>query len=208
MPKCASKSRSSQRTISSYFTGVNQRPGAKQVSRFSLHVPVASRNPLTGCTVFVLTHNYGRISSRQKVSTSTDDGGFGAPAKRARLQEERDCQRSQGAAPENPPLSRGAAGICSSTLQKLRGFTCLSEPSVDLSYSQKEQETHEGSGGKVSGLKGQVLRPPSVTHQPVRKGSRRQPDQENDDEEEEEDEASSSKKVPSTEDVNSLALCL
>lgn len=56
MPKCASKSRRSQRTISSYFTGVNQRPGAKQVSRFSLHVPVGSQNPLTGCTVSVLTH--------------------------------------------------------------------------------------------------------------------------------------------------------
>lgn len=155
MPKCASKSRRSQRTISSYFTGVNQRPGAKQ-----------------------------------KVSTSTDDGGFGAPAKRARLREEPDCQRSQEAV---SPLSRGAAGICSSTLQKLRGFTCLSEPSVDISYSEREQETHGGSGQKKS----QVLHPPNVTHQPVNKSSRRQPEQENDDEEEEEQEEASSRPASS-----------
>lgn len=107
------------------------------------------------------------------------------------------------------PLSRGAAGICSSTLQKLRGFTCLSEPSVDISYSEREQETHGGSGQKKS----QVLHPPNVTHQPVNKSSRRQPEQENDDEEEEEQEEASSrpassKKVPITEDVNSLTMCL
>lgn len=110
-------------------------------------------------------------------------------------------------------MSRGAAGICSSTLQKLRGFTCLSEPSVDLSYSEREQETHGGSGEKASELKSQVLHPPNVTHQPVNKSSRRQPEQENDDEEEEEQEEassrqSSSKKVPITDDVNSLAMCL
>lgn len=110
-------------------------------------------------------------------------------------------------------MSRGAAGICSSTLQKLRGFTCLSEPSVDTCYSEREQETHGGSGEKASELKSQVLHPPNVTHQPVNKISRRQPEQENDDEEEEEEEEASSrqassKKVPITEDVNSLAMCL
>lgn len=104
---------------------------------------------------------------------------------------------------------QGAAGVCSSTLKKLRGFTCLLEPSIDRTYSETEQGTHEGSGGKVSEQKTQVLRLPNVSHQPVYKSGRHQPEQENEDEEEEQQEEASSrltslKKVPVPEFISCL----
>uniref|UniRef100_A0A7N8WSD4 DNA mismatch repair protein MSH3 n=1 Tax=Mastacembelus armatus TaxID=205130 RepID=A0A7N8WSD4_9TELE len=37
-----------------------------------------------------------------------------------------------------PTLNKGAAGLCSSTLEKLKGFTCMAEPSVKHSDTQRE----------------------------------------------------------------------
>lgn len=96
---------------------------------------------------------------------------------------------------------QGPAGICSSTLEKLRGFTCLSEPSINFSYSERDHGAHEGSGEKATELKSQVPRPLNATQQPINKSSRCQPEQENDDEEEQEQEEDGSrpalsKKVP------------
>lgn len=109
-------------------------------------------------------------------------------------------------------LSRGATAICSSTLEKLRGFTCLSEPSIHLSYSERDQEKHERFGEKVIRLKSQVPSPPNAAHQPINSGSCFQPEQENEDEEDDEQEEQSSRKVSTKKviiaDITCLAMCL
>lgn len=83
-------------------------------------------------------------------------------------------------------LSRGAPGICSSTLERLRGFTCLSEPN-NPTYSERDQKTHEGSAENVTLLKSQVPPHAIATHQAINKNSDCQPEQEKDDEEEDDE---------------------
>lgn len=84
-------------------------------------------------------------------------------------------------------LSRGAAGICSSTLERLRGFTCLSEPSINPTYSERDQKTHEGSTENVILPKSQVPPRTTATHQAINKNSDFQPEQEKDGEEEDDE---------------------
>lgn len=107
------------------------------------------------------------------------------------------------------PSGRGVPGVCSSTLEKLRGFTCLTEPSVGLSDAERHQKTLDGSGDKASHQGSGVQPPHSVVDQRADKSRSQQPEEKNDDEEEEEDssELVASKKVPHIKDVTSVTVC-
>eukprot|EP00064_Thunnus_orientalis_P015416 superscaffoldBa00002855_g15468 len=101
MPKSLKKSCTAQTSISRYFNTPNP---AEQLSR-----------------------------GKQKLSSHDD---CGLPTKRAKLshqdqQEDIDCDTGpcQSTKETKQLSSRGAGGLCSSTLEKLRGFTCTAEPS-------------------------------------------------------------------------------
>uniref|UniRef100_A0A7N8WWD7 DNA mismatch repair protein MSH3 n=1 Tax=Mastacembelus armatus TaxID=205130 RepID=A0A7N8WWD7_9TELE len=57
-----------------------------------------------------------------------------------------------------PTLNKGAAGLCSSTLEKLKGFTCMAEPSVKHSDTQRVKKKTGGSSSKICD-KGSSIRP-------------------------------------------------
>ncbi|KAI3372024.1 hypothetical protein L3Q82_006894 [Scortum barcoo] len=117
MPKSLKKSCTTKTSISSYFRvvssshdsstrcGINQKPAEQQLTR-----------------------------GKQKPSSDDDDGGdFGLPPKRAKLSlqhqhvEELDCEPAscQSTKETTRTSSRGAGGLCSSTLEKLKSFTCF-----------------------------------------------------------------------------------
>nr|XP_033947950.1 DNA mismatch repair protein Msh3 isoform X1 [Pseudochaenichthys georgianus] len=116
MPKSLKKSCSAQTSISRYFGGLS-----------SSTVPQCgtNKNPAE------------QQLSRGKKKLSPGDG-FGLPTKRAKLSvqdlpvEDLNCEpssfQSNTNTRETPVISsRGAAGLCSSTLEKLKGFTCSTE---------------------------------------------------------------------------------
>ncbi|KAM3867439.1 DNA mismatch repair protein Msh3 [Diretmus argenteus] len=109
MPKKLKKSCTSQTTISKYFGGLSNQ------SRIN---PSPAEHQLSG--------------GKQKLSS---DDGCGLPSKRARLsvqgqQGDMDCEivSCQSTRETKVPLFRGAGGLCSATLERLKGFTCLAEP--------------------------------------------------------------------------------
>ncbi|XP_068559288.1 DNA mismatch repair protein Msh3 [Cebidichthys violaceus] len=139
MPKSAKKSCSAQTSISRYFGGPNSGGGA------SVH-----QNPAR--------HQL----SRRKKKLSPDRGDLGLSTKRAKLcvqeqqVEDLDCEP---AAPcqTTKERSRGAAGsLCSSTLEKLKGFTCSAEPGV----APRDQRETGGSGSSAIRDRGGGARPP------------------------------------------------
>ncbi|KAI4821302.1 hypothetical protein KUCAC02_029240 [Chaenocephalus aceratus] len=113
MPKSLKKSCSAQTSISKYFGGLS-----------SSTVPQCgtNKNPAE------------QQLSRGKKKLSPGDG-FGLPTKRAKLSvqdlplEDLNCEPSSFQSNTKTPVisSRGAAGLCSSTLEKLKGFTCSTE---------------------------------------------------------------------------------
>ncbi|XP_010781534.1 DNA mismatch repair protein Msh3-like [Notothenia coriiceps] len=113
MPKSLKKSCSAQTSISRYFGGLS-----------SSTVPQCgtNKNPAE------------QQLSRGKKKLSPGDG-FGLPTKRAKLSlqdlpvEDLDCEPSSFQSNTKTPIisSKGAAGLCSSTLEKLKGFTCSTE---------------------------------------------------------------------------------
>ncbi|XP_058493125.1 DNA mismatch repair protein Msh3 isoform X1 [Solea solea] len=130
MPKSVKKCSRRQTSVSEYFTkmsGINHNPAPQQLSR-----------------------------SKQK-HKSVDD--LERPRKRAKLpsqdqQQERDldCEPT-GACPSTketkPTLSGGARGVCSSTLEKLREFTCAAEPMVRHGDTQSEGNKADGAGSII-----------------------------------------------------------
>uniref|UniRef100_A0A7N9APT8 DNA mismatch repair protein MSH3 n=1 Tax=Mastacembelus armatus TaxID=205130 RepID=A0A7N9APT8_9TELE len=71
-----------------------------------------------------------------------------------------------------PTLNKGAAGLCSSTLEKLKGFTCMAEPSETIVYCLILQEflfsqfAKSGGGG---GGRAAEPSPPSESSAPSRR---------------------------------------
>lgn len=120
------------------------------------------------------------------------------------------CLYSLPSSTENTsPSGRGVPGVCSSTLEKLRGFTCLTEPSVGLSDAERHQKTLDGSGVKASDRGSGVQPPHCVADRRVAKSRSQRLEEENEDEEEEEDSSglAASKKVPHIKDVTSITVC-
>ncbi|KAF7653579.1 hypothetical protein LDENG_00081240 [Lucifuga dentata] len=137
MPKSLKKSCTTQTSISRYFGGlsssksqcrINQRPAEQQLS-----------------------------IGKQKPSTDDD---IGLPGKRARLSlhvdqvEEMDsveilsCESSKET---KFPSVRGAGALCSSTLERLKGFTCMTELSARDGCTEREVKETGESSSKVSG---------------------------------------------------------
>ncbi|XP_037634304.1 DNA mismatch repair protein Msh3 isoform X2 [Sebastes umbrosus] len=182
MPKSVKKSCNTQTSISRYFTGrsssscgINPNPAQLQLSR-------------------------------GKKKPSPDDD-FGLPTKRAKLSvreqqqvEDLDCEppaSCQSIKETTLTPSRGAAGLCSSTLEKLKGFTCSSEPSVTPhsvtphSDTQREVKKTDGASSEIC-ERGSSVRPPrDVKDQHSNKIQLRQPEDEHEDEEEMKEEESS-----------------
>ncbi|XP_068422970.1 DNA mismatch repair protein Msh3 [Clinocottus analis] len=171
MPKSTKKSCSSQPSISRYFGG----PSGASVTQN------AARHQL----------------SRGKKKLSPDRGHLGLSAKRAKLcaraqqqeEEEEEDLDSEPAAPRQSTKeatlarSRGAAGLCASTREKLKGFTCTAEPGV---AQRGEGKTGGGGGGEGGeGEVGGAWLPRDGTDQ--RRNENSLPDEEEQEEEEEEE---------------------
>ncbi|XP_059193474.1 DNA mismatch repair protein Msh3 isoform X4 [Centropristis striata] len=116
MPKSVKKSCTAQTSISRYFGGLSS-SGAS--------------NTQCGINPKPAQHQL----SRGKKKLSSD--GLGLPTKRAKLSDQHqqaeglDCEPASCLSTKETPQtsSRGAAGLCFSTLAKLKGFTCSAEPS-------------------------------------------------------------------------------
>ncbi|XP_074495491.1 DNA mismatch repair protein Msh3 isoform X2 [Sebastes fasciatus] len=186
MPKSVKKSCNTQASISRYFTGrsssscgINPNPAQLQLSR-------------------------------GKKKPSPDDD-FGLPTKRAKLSvreqqvEDLDCEppaSCQSIKETTLTPSRGAAGLCFSTLEKLKGFTCSSEPSVTPhsvtphsvtphSDAQREEKKTDGASSEICERGSSVQPPRDVKDQHSNKIRLRQPEEEHEDEEEMKEEESS-----------------
>ncbi|XP_069379604.1 DNA mismatch repair protein Msh3 isoform X3 [Paralichthys olivaceus] len=125
MPKSVKKKSCSSASISRYFTA----PGSR------------SSNTHTG-----IEHtNHSPQLSRGKQKLSSDED-FGLPRKRAKLSPH-DQQEEPAPCEKGTKLtqSRGAGGLCSSTLEKLKGFTWVTEPSD----TQREEEKTDSAGSKI-----------------------------------------------------------
>ncbi|XP_028434901.1 DNA mismatch repair protein Msh3 isoform X2 [Perca flavescens] len=131
MPKSLKKSCTTQTSISKYFGG----PSSSSPS-----------NTQSG-----INQNPAKLSRGKKKLSS--DNAFGLPTKRAKLSgqdqqvEDLDCDPPSCQSTKETTLrsSRGAAGLCSSTLEKLKGFTCSAEPSDTASSKICDKGSIEGS---------------------------------------------------------------
>ncbi|XP_037337480.2 DNA mismatch repair protein Msh3 isoform X2 [Pungitius pungitius] len=169
MPKSAKKSCASQTSISRYFGGHSSSGGA------SVHRSPAPRH-----------------LSRGKKKLSPDLGDLGLSTKRAKLcvqdeqAEDLDCEAaSRQITKETPSGSRGAAGLCPSTLEKLKGFTCSSEAGP----AQREEPMADGASIRTTCDSSGGTRPPGDgADQRSNTNAFQQPEEELDDDEEEEEE--------------------
>ncbi|XP_035494882.2 DNA mismatch repair protein Msh3 [Scophthalmus maximus] len=169
MPKSGKKSCSAQSSISRYF----RRPGNAQ------------------CGVGPHPAELQLSRGKQKLSSDQD---FGLPAKRAKLSphdqpvESLDCEPApcQSSKVAKLTSSRGAGGLCSSTLEKLKGFTCAAEPGVTHSDTRREKETGGVSGKNCD--RGSTAWPPLDVPDQHSSKERLQNTEEEEREDEEEDE--------------------
>ncbi|XP_031161222.1 DNA mismatch repair protein Msh3 isoform X2 [Sander lucioperca] len=131
MPKSLKKSCTTQTSISKYFGGLSSS---------------SPSNTQSG-----INQNPAQFSRGKKKLSS--DNAFGLPTKRAKLSvqdqqvEDLDCEPASCQSTKETTLrsSRGAAGLCSSTLEKLKGFTCSAEPSDTASSKICDEGSIEGS---------------------------------------------------------------
>ncbi|KAF0034068.1 hypothetical protein F2P81_014134 [Scophthalmus maximus] len=131
------------------------------------------------------------LHQQQKLSSDQD---FGLPAKRAKLSphdqpvESLDCEPApcQSSKVTKLTSSRGAGGLCSSTLEKLKGFTCAAEPGVTHSDTRREKETGGVSGKNCD--RGSTAWPPLDVPDQHSSKERLQNTEEEEREDEEEDE--------------------
>lgn len=77
-------------------------------------------------------------------------------------------------------------------MEKLKGFTCLTEPSVRCRESEGREKKTAGAGNKICDRRSSVPPPCEVTDQPGDKNGLQQPEEENEDEKEEVKEKESS----------------
>lgn len=179
MPKSLKKSCTTQTSISRYFgglsgssdtkCGITQKPAQQQLSR-----------------------------GKQKLSSGDNDSEL--PTKRAKLSpqdqqlQDLDLEPApcQSAKETKTTSSRGAGGLCSSTLERLRGFTCTAEPGAGCSDTRGEEKKTGGACGETCERESGV-RPPRVdTDQRGAKNTTEPPEEERDDEDEEVKEEESS----------------
>ncbi|XP_070820528.1 DNA mismatch repair protein Msh3 isoform X2 [Chaetodon trifascialis] len=177
MPKSLKKSCTTQTSISSYFGGRSSSGASKTQNK-------SNQNPAKL-----------QLSRSKKVSRDDVDDAFGLPTKRAKLSpqdlqvEDLDCEPPSGQSTEETALtsSRGAGGLCSSTLEKLKGFTCSAESSVGHSDTQRPEKKTGGASSKIYDQGNSVWPPRDVSENRLQ-----QPEEEHEDEEEEVKEKESS----------------
>ncbi|XP_029018199.1 DNA mismatch repair protein Msh3 isoform X2 [Betta splendens] len=132
MPKSASKARGAQASISRYFG---------RSSRISRHP------------------DEPRLCRGKKPSC---DGDLGLPPKRAKLSSQEVPLEGLGTKETGPTLSKGAVGLCSSTLEKLRGFTCAAEPSTEHEDGEREERKVDDGSSQSCEPGGGTWTPPGV----------------------------------------------
>lgn len=99
--------------------------------------------------------------------------------------------------------SRGAAALCASTLERLKGFTCSAEPSVGHSDAQRGEKRTEGADSKISERGSSGVSPWDVKDQDSDNKGLQPTEQEREDEEEEAEEKESSV-LAATKQVHSM----
>ncbi|XP_076588059.1 DNA mismatch repair protein Msh3 isoform X2 [Chaetodon auriga] len=175
MPKSLKKSCTTQTSISSYFGGQSSSGASKTQSKSN--------------------QNQAKLQlSRSKKLSRDDDDAFGLPTKRAKLSPQDlqvgdlDCEPPSGQSTEETALtsSRGAGGLCSSTLEKLKGFTCSAEHSVGYSDTQRPEKKTDGVSSKICD-QGSSVWPPRDVSDDVSENRLQHPEEEHEDEEEEEE---------------------
>ncbi|XP_040899208.1 DNA mismatch repair protein Msh3 isoform X2 [Toxotes jaculatrix] len=173
MPKSVKKSCSTQTSISRYFGGLSSSSSASS----------------TQCGISQNLSEH-QLSRGKKLSSDED---FGLPPKRAKLSpqdqllEDLDCEAAPCQSTKETKLtsSRGTGGLCSSTLEKLKGFTCVTDPCVRLSNSQREEKKTDGSSSKICVQGSSVWPQRDVQDQRSNTNRLQQTQEEHEDEEEE-----------------------
>ncbi|XP_073321644.1 DNA mismatch repair protein Msh3 isoform X2 [Pagrus major] len=174
MPKSVKKSCTTQTSISRYFGGRSSSSSASNTQRGIKPNPAEHQ-----------------LSRSKKLSSDHND--FGLPSKRAKLSpqeqqvEDLDCEPAscQSTKKTTPTSNRAAGGLCSSTLEKLKGFTCSSEPSVGRCDTQREDKKTDGASSKICDQGSSIQPPRDVTDQHSNKNRPQQMEEEHDDDEEE-----------------------
>ncbi|XP_044052269.1 DNA mismatch repair protein Msh3 isoform X2 [Siniperca chuatsi] len=169
MPKSLKKSCTTKTSISRYFGGLS---GS------------SASNTQCGINQNPAEHQL----SRGKKLSSDDD--FGLPTKRAKLSlrdqqvEDLDCESASCQSTKEKTLTSTSGGLCPSTLEKLKGFTCLAEPTVGRSDTQREDKKTGGARSKICDQGSSVWPPWDVTDQHIIKNRLQQTEEEHEDEEE------------------------
>ena len=92
--------------------------------------------------------------------------------------------------------NRAAGSLCSSTLERLKGFTCSSEPSAGRHDTQREDKKTDGASSKICD-QGSSTRPPrDVTDQQSNNDRPQQMEEEHDEDEEAGSGPAATKQVP------------
>ncbi|XP_037114435.1 DNA mismatch repair protein Msh3 isoform X1 [Syngnathus acus] len=104
MPKALKKSCASQASISKYFGSLSSGTGGAAKTQRDCNLQKSKKRASQS-----LHHDAELLSKQARLSLQEDDGGLGTES----------AQREQ-----KLPFSRDPAGLCPSTLEKLRGFTC------------------------------------------------------------------------------------
>ncbi|MEQ2277224.1 hypothetical protein XENORESO_021981, partial [Xenotaenia resolanae] len=149
MPKSVKKPCTTQTSISRYFGGLS-----------------SSSSPQCGIKPNPTEHQLPR--GKLKLSSGED----GLPSKRAKLAvkdqqvEDLQCEPtpSQSIKEAMPTLNRGGGGLCSSTLEKLKSFSCMSEPFVRPIHDETKANDHTS---KSSDMRSTVLPIFGDSHQQI-----------------------------------------
>ncbi|XP_038559330.1 DNA mismatch repair protein Msh3 isoform X1 [Micropterus salmoides] len=175
MPKSLKKSCTKQTSISRYFGGLSSS---------------SASNSQCGIIQNPAEHQLSR--GKQKPSSDNDD--FGLPTKRAKLSlqnqqvEDLDCDPVYCQSTKGKKLASTSGVLCSSTLEKLKGFTCSAEPSVGRSDTQREEKETGGASSKICDQGSSVCPPQDITDQHRVKNRLQKTEEEQEDEEDEEEE--------------------
>lgn len=109
--------------------------------------------------------------------------------------------------------SRGAGSLCSSTLERLKGFTCSAEPGVRRSDAQRQEKKTDSASSKVCDQGSSVWPPQDISDRHSNENRLQQSEEEHEDEEEEVKEKESlglaaAKQVPNINVAPSHLCCL
>lgn len=136
MPKCVKKSCTTQSSISAYFG---------KLSSASTSTTVCKDNQ-SSSKPRAFKHKHIRTSINESECNNPPSRGQCKRAKRHfkdQRQEGKDCEPtcSQSNAEKNVPLTHEGRGLCTSTLEKLRGFTCKVKPTAVVNDTEKDATT-------------------------------------------------------------------